>query len=145
MLRVGAWAAIVGGILAILVNVFAPRLTADLGDPAAHVDLATSSRGWELSRVGIMVALLILLAAFYAITRSIEDAPASSWARFGLGTVLLATTIGVALFAIETRLGDGADVLGADVAGGVAFVVIGLVSVWILTYSVWRLFSMESL
>lgn len=134
VLRVGAWAAIVGGILAVVVNVLAPRTSsADLGDPAAQVDLATTSSGWELTRVGIMVALLILLAAFYAITRSIAEAPARGWARLGLGAVLLATNIGVALFAIETGLGDGADVLGADVAGGVAFVVSGLESVWILT------------
>lgn len=135
VLRVGAWAAIVGGILAVLVNVFAPRPSgADLGDPAAQVELAATTSGWELIQVGVLVALLILLAAFYAITRSIEDTPAKGWARLGLGAVVLATTIGVAGFAINVGLADGADVLGADILAGVAFVVGGLFTGWVLAY-----------
>jgi hypothetical protein len=135
VLRVGAWAAIIGGVLAVLVNILAPRNSgADLGDPAAAVDLATDNGNFEWTSVGVLVALLILLAAFYAITKSIEDVPAKGWARLGLGAVLVATTVGVVLFAINTGLADGADLLGADVAAGVAFVVGGLETGWIITY-----------
>lgn len=135
VLRIGAWAAIVGGIIAILVNVFAARPSSgELGDPLASVNLAMTTKGWELTEIGVAVALLILLAAFYAITKSIVTAPAKGWARLGLGAILMATTIGVTGFVINAGMPDGAGFLGAEGMAGAAFVAGAILKSWTLTY-----------
>ena len=134
--RVGGWAAIIGGVLAVVVNVVSPRGSADdLGDPTAFVSVAATTTGWELIQTGVVVALLLLLAGFYAITKSIEDVPAKTWTRFGLGAVTIGTTIGVAAFAINAGLLQGGEAIGSDVVSGIAFYVGGgLFNAWTLVY-----------
>jgi hypothetical protein len=133
--RVGGWAAIIGGILAVVVNVFAPRPAADdLGDPTALLDVVATSSAWELIQIGVVVALLIILAGFYAVTKSVKDAPASAWASFGLGAAVVGTTIGVATFAINANLASGLDSVGADALASAAVITGGLFNVWVITY-----------
>ncbi len=133
--RVGAWAAIIGGILAVVVNVFAPRPAADdLGDPTALLDVVATTSAWELIQIGVVVALLIILAGFYAVTESVKDAPASAWARFGLGAAVIGTTIGVAAFAINASFGQAVDAVGVDALASAAVISGGLFNAWVITY-----------
>ena len=133
--RVGAWAAIIGGILAVVVNVFAPRPAADdLGDPTALLDVVGTTSNWELIQIGVVVAVLIILAAFYAVTKSVRDAPASAWARFGLGAAVIGTTIGVATFAVNASFASGVDSVGADAMASAVVISGGLFDAWVITY-----------
>jgi hypothetical protein len=130
VLRVGAWAAILGGILGIVVNAFNPlRPKADeLGDPFAPLHAAAISGSWEVVQIGVIVALLFFLAAFYTITRSIPDNPAQGWASFGLGAVFLGITLSVAGFAIYAGLPSAIEELGVDALVGVGVAVGGLLT-----------------
>ncbi len=133
--RVGAWAAIIGGILAVVVNVFAPRPAADdLGDPTALLDVVATSSAWELIQIGVVVALLLILAGFYAVTKSVKDAPASAWAHFGLGAAVIGTTIGVAAFAINASFGQAVDAVGVDALASAAVISGGLFNAWVITF-----------
>lgn len=133
--RVGAWAAIIGGILAVVVNVFGPRPASDnLGDPAAQLDVVATSNAWELIQIGVVVALLLILAGFYAVTKSVKDAPASAWAGFGLGAAVIGTTLGVATFAINASFAAGVDAVGVDALASAAVISGGLFNAWVITY-----------
>lgn len=133
--RVGGWAAIIGGILAVVVNVLAPRPAADdLGDPTALLDVVATTSAWELIQIGVVVALLIILAGFYAVTESVKDAPASAWARFGLGAAVIGTTIGVAAFAINASFGQAVDAVGVDALASAAVISGGLFNAWVITF-----------
>ena len=84
--------------------------------------------------IGIAVALLILLGAFYVISHSIKDAPAKGWAHLGMGFILAGTAIGVTVFAIQGEFARGIDVMGADSLVSAAFVTGALMKGWTLTY-----------
>lgn len=132
--RVGGWAGIIGGILAILVNVFYPRPeSANLGDPVAYLQLA-DAQAWEWLHLALIATLLIILAVFYAVTKTIDDGPASAWARFGLGAVVIGTAIALAGFGIQATFGQGLDELGADALASGAYIGGGLLNVWVITY-----------
>ena len=132
--RVGAWGAIVGGILAIVVNLLGPRSdSGDVGDLQATVNTAATSGRWEITMVGIVVVSLLILLAFFALTRSISDSPGEAWARLGWGFGLAGITIGIATHAIYAGLHRGAETMGADTLGGVALVADGLFFAWAIT------------
>lgn len=132
--RVGAWGAIIGGILAIMVNVFRQGRRSDaVSHLRSTVDMAATSGRWELTMVGIIVASLLLLLAFFALTRSIDDSPASAWGRLGWVTALVGTTIGISYHAIYTGLQRGAEVMRAEALDSVALVGDGLYFVWAIT------------
>lgn len=132
--RVGAWGAIVGGILAIVVNVLGPRPdSGDVSDLQATVNVAATSGKWETTMVGIVVVSLLMLLAFFALTRSIGDSPGEAWARLGWAFGLVGITIGIATHAIYTGLHRGAEAMGGDALGGVALVADGLFFAWAIT------------
>jgi hypothetical protein len=132
--QVGAWGAILGGVLAIVVNVLGPRPgSGSVGELRATVDTAATSGGWELTMVGIIVVSLLILLAFFALTRSFQDAPASGWGRLAWATALVGATIGIAAHAVYTGLHRGAGVMTADALDGVALVADGLFFAWVLT------------
>lgn len=132
--RVGAWGAIVGGILAIVVNLLGPRSdSGDVGDLQATVDTAAASGRWEITMVGIVVVSLLILLAFFALTRSIGESPGEAWARLGWGFGLVGISLGIATHAIYSGLHRGAEALGAEALGGVALVADGLFFAWAIT------------
>ena len=133
LLRVGSAAAIVAAVLGTVVNVGFPRPPSEkLGDPLALVDGVGPAR-WELLQLGLTVGLIIALAAFYAVAKSIAGQPAVTWSRLGLGSVVVGTTLGVALSGLQIGLRDGLELVGEAIAG-TAFLVVGLFTVWELTY-----------
>jgi hypothetical protein len=118
-------------VLAILVNVFYPRLdSANLGNPAANIQLAADTQYWEWLHVALVATLLIILAAFYAVAKAIVDPSAAAWARFGLGAVVIGTTLGIAGFGILATLGG----IGESSAEAVVNVGGGLLNVWVMAY-----------
>lgn len=116
--RVGAWGAIIGGILAIVVNVF-------------RTEHATVSH--QRAMIGIIVLSLFILLGFFALTRSIDGAPASAWGRLAWGTALIGVTFSVASHAIYAALDRDHDLLGADVLDGVELIADSLFFAWAIT------------
>lgn len=132
--RVGAWGAIIGGVLAIVVNAFGPRPDPDaVGDLGATVDVATSNGRWEITMVGIIVVSILILLALYALTRSVDGSPASGWGHLAWGTAVVGVTIGIAAHATYAGLHRGADMVSPDVLDGVALVADGLFAAWAIT------------
>ncbi|MGA7271869.1 MAG: hypothetical protein WB239_12425 [Acidimicrobiia bacterium] len=117
--RVGAWGAIIGGTLAIVVNVFRPEHAT-----ANHLR----------AMVGIIVVSLLFLPAFFALTRSIDNAPASGWARLAWGVALVGVTFSIASHAIYAALDRSHDVMGAGTLDGVELVADSLFFVWAITF-----------
>lgn len=123
---VGGWAAVIGGVLAVVVNVLQPR---NLDEPTAVT--AVNTTGWELLQVGVMVVILLALLAFYVVTMTIESSPARNWARIGLGAALIGSTVGLAQFSILASFGRSAApeaMVSASVVEG------GLFRVWVITF-----------
>ena len=133
---VGGFLAIVGGTLGVIVNVVAPRVRADyLGAPAELSALAARTPGWELIQAATVLGLLLVLPGFYAVAKSIEDAPAKTGARLGLGIAIIGTIIGVAVFTINSFVAQGGDTLGSGIANGESFIGGGgLFNIWTLVY-----------
>ncbi|HEX6299768.1 MAG TPA: hypothetical protein VF148_04825 [Acidimicrobiia bacterium] len=117
--RVGAWGAIIGGILAIAVNVF-------------RSEHATESH--QRAMIGIIVLSLLILLGFFALTRSIDGAPASTWGRLAWGTSLIGVTFSIASHAIYAALDRDHDLMGADVLDGVELVADSLFFAWAITF-----------
>jgi hypothetical protein len=123
---VGGWAAVIGGLLAVVVNVLQPR---NLDEPTAVT--AVNTTAWELLQVGVMVVILLALLAFYVVTRTIEDSPAREWARIGLGATLMGSTLGIAQFSILATFGQSA---APEAMVSASFVEGGLFRVWVITF-----------
>ncbi len=104
-----------------------------MSDLRATVEMAATSGRWELTMVGIIVASLLLLLAFVALTRSIDGTPAAGWGRLAWSTALVGVTIGIAYHAIYSSLRRGTEVIGADVLDGVALIGDGLFAAWAIT------------
>jgi len=118
--RVGAWGAIIGGVLAILVNVFRPE----------H---ATASH--QFAMISVVVLSLLILLGLVALTRSMDDSPAASaWAGFGWAFGLVGVTFSIASHAIYAALDRDHDLLGAGVLGGVELVADSLFFVWAISF-----------
>lgn len=117
--RVGAWGAIIGGILAIVVNVFRPE----------H---ATESH--QLAMIGIIVLSLLLLLGFFALTWSIDGAPASAWGHLAWGFALIGVTFSIASHAIYAALDRDHDLMGAEVLDGVELIADSLFFAWAITF-----------
>lgn len=117
--RVGAWGAIIGGILAIVVNVF-------------RTEHATVSH--QRAMIGIIVLSLLLLLGFFALTWSTDDTPASAWGRLAWGTALIGVTFSIASHAIYTALDRDHDLMGANVLDGVELIADSLFFAWAITF-----------
>ncbi len=135
VLRVGSWTAIIGGLLALVVNVVSPRPdSSKIGDPRAFLDTASNTTGWELIQLGVIVALLLLLVAFHAITKTIEGGHASYWAHLGLGAVTVGTALGLVTFAIGTQWSVAVGALGIDSVVASYSVTSGVFLIWSFVY-----------
>jgi len=118
--RVGAWGAIIGGVLAILVNVFRPE----------H---ATASH--QFAMISVVVLSLLILLGLVALTRSMDDSPAASaWAGFGWAFGLVGVTFSVASHAIYATLDRDHDLIGANVLDGVELIGDSLLFAWTISF-----------
>lgn len=126
VLRVGAAAAMVGAVIAIVFNILHPR-SSDVGSAAEEVRLATEEGIWAFDHYMIAWAVGLALLAFIVISRSLTSEPSISWGRvalvFGIGsTALLFATVSIDGFALR-EAGEMAD---AATAEAVAFISSGL-------------------
>lgn len=124
--RIGAAAAMVGAVIAIVFNLLHPR-SSDVGSAAEEVRLATEEGIWLFDHYMIAWAVGLALLAFIAISRSLTSEPSISWGRvaliFGIGsTALVFATVVVDGFALK-EAGETAD---ATTAEAVAFIGGGL-------------------
>jgi hypothetical protein len=135
-LRIGGWGAIIGGLLAVLVNVIRPRPSEGPGDLSAAVETAEANADlWRSAEIGAMVALLLLSVGFYAITKSIEDSPGRTWGRLGLGAVLVGTTLGVAAATISKGVGQAGNQISGEAVEAVLWVGAALLGAFVITYT----------
>lgn len=130
--RLGAGAAMLGAVIAVVFNLLHPR-SGDVGSAAEEVRLATEEGIWRLDHYMLAWTSALLLFALVVIARSFRDEPGASWSRVGyaFGIVSIATlfmTLVVDGFALS-EAGDAGDAVVAEavayVAGGLFLATIG--------------------
>jgi hypothetical protein len=132
VLRVGAAAAMVGAVIAIVFNLLHPR-SSDIGSAAEEVRLATEEGIWAFDHYMLAWAIGLFLLGFVAISRSFTREPAVSWGRvalvFAIASAAVAfVTIVVDGFAVKQagEMGDPATAEAvAFIAGGLFLGTIG--------------------
>lgn len=124
VMRIGALAAMVGAVVAIVFNLLHPR-TSELG---AEASVAATQEGiWALDHYMLAWTIALGLLAFIVIARSLTSEPSASW-----GSVALFFGIGSAALALGLLSVDGfsmrvaAETSGTEVALAVAYVAEGL-------------------
>lgn len=124
LFRMGSWAAIVGGVAAIIFNLIHPRL-ASFDDPIAEeLRVVGESDIWVPLHLGILAAFLLIAFGLFAVARSMKGGPAEGIARVALGSLVISTSIsslallidGYALKAITEAVGAGPVVGAAGIA-----------------------------
>lgn len=117
LFRLGGWAAFSGGALG-LVTLFlhaGPRR----GDTTKFMLDVAGNELWAIDHVGIIVAVLLLLAALFAIGRSITGDEAAPWASIGwtaavIGAVLILANAAVDGPAMKAVAESWTDASGPD-------------------------------
>lgn len=100
-LRIGAVSGILGGILLLVGNIVHPRESGQLDDAESLLDVVSRSNIWVVDHVVIMIALALLLGAFYGLTHSIVGEPGAVWARLAWGVAIIGVGLGVAFMLTE--------------------------------------------
>jgi len=100
LFKIGSVAAIVGGILAVVVNILHPT-PPERGNTEALLRLVAESSIWVPDHVGIVFVVLLTLGAAVAIARSITGERGASLARLGVAGALTSAAIAIVLFAID--------------------------------------------
>lgn len=98
--RIGAVSAIVGSVLAVVVNLLHPR-TPDIARVEAFLPMVAGSAGWVGDHVGILFAVLLVTGGLVVISRSIGTEPGAAWAALGLAGALVSTAIGLVWMATD--------------------------------------------
>jgi hypothetical protein len=125
LFRWGAWAAIGGGVLAIVGNILHPRPD-NLDNPVAEeLRIIGESDAWVGIHLVILLAFLLVAFGLFAVARSMKGGPAEGAARVALGSLLITTPIallvllfdGYALKAIADSTAADPALLPAATAG----------------------------
>lgn len=119
VLRVGAAAAMVGAVIAIVFNILHPR--GDEVSAAEEVSLAADEGIWLFDHYMLAWSLAFALLAFIAIGRSFAREPAASWGRasliFGIGsTAILLSTVAIDGWALEAAATEADEATALAVA-----------------------------
>lgn len=142
--RIGAVSAVVGAILAVVVNLLHPR-SATLENPEAFLRMIAESRIWVGDHVGVIFAGILFTGGLIAISRSITEQPGAAWARLGFAGALvsvallfvLMATDGIAIKALARAWmnAQAAEKAAAfNVGHALATVNLALFSVWIIVF-----------
>ena len=102
LLQIGSVSAIVGAVLAVIVNVLHPR-GAEIGDTRAHLQEIADSGIWFVDHIGILVAALLILGGLVALYRSFTEGWGATLARLGFASAL----VGAAMTAVLLGGTDG--------------------------------------
>lgn len=100
LLRIGAVSAIVGSILALVVNLLHPR-SATLRNPEAFLKMIAESTIWIGDHVGIVFAVLLVTGGLVAIAHSIADERGAGWAHLGEAGALVSAGVLCVLMATD--------------------------------------------
>lgn len=103
MLMLGAASAIVGAVLAAIVNIIHPWIP-EGADPVAMLSDIAASTIWLGDHVGIAFAGLLYVFGLTGIYRSITREPASAWARLGFVAAILGVAPLFSLLGVEIVL-----------------------------------------
>jgi hypothetical protein len=101
--RIGAGAAIIGAILAIVFNILHPRPSGDPGDTEAHLRLVADSDIWLVDHIALGIAILLTTLGLITILRSVEaDGEAAwAWSRLAIVAALISASFGMAVIAVD--------------------------------------------
>ncbi len=100
-LRLGGAAAFAGGMLTFAGNIFHPREPGQLDSAANLFDVVVRHRMWAADHLVIAIGLAILLNGLRELSRSIQDQPGATWARFAWHMAILGAVFGLALMLTE--------------------------------------------
>ncbi|HEX5671897.1 MAG TPA: hypothetical protein VFY46_04155 [Acidimicrobiia bacterium] len=100
-MRIGGGTALVGGVMVLAGNAIHPRESGQLDNAEALLSVAANSPIWAVNHLILMVAIVLLLAAYYGLTHSITKEPGSAWARLGWGIAIVGAGIGVLFMLTE--------------------------------------------
>lgn len=95
--RVGAWAAIVGAVMALVTNLLHPRIS-ELEQVVPEV---RASDGWIAIHLGLLLGSLLIILGLFAVARSLKGGPAEGWARLALGGLLIAAPVAVITLVVD--------------------------------------------
>ncbi|MGH2710986.1 MAG: hypothetical protein ACRDH9_07280 [Actinomycetota bacterium] len=99
--RWGSWAAIIGGIAALVVNFTHPRPESFADPIAEEIRIVGASDAWISIHVGILIASLLITFGLFALARSMKGGPAEGIARIALGSLLISTPIAIMTFLVD--------------------------------------------
>jgi hypothetical protein len=100
-LRIGAVGAIVGGVIGLVANLLHPREAGSLDDVEGLLEEVSGSSIWVGDHFAILVALALLLAAFYGLTESITSESGAAWAQFAWGAGIVGIATGLPLLLVD--------------------------------------------
>lgn len=141
-LRIGAGAAMIGAILAIVVNALFPRI-ADPSDTEAVLTTVAESTLWTGNSVGLSLSGLLLVGGLAGLYRSITAGAGAAWARMGFAAALAGGTLffawaAVTGFAVDRAAQAWVEAPAAEKA--VALHVAGAVGdIWFALFTAWTI------
>ena len=95
LFRWGSWAAIAGGVLAIVTNILHPS-PETFDDPVAEqLRQITETDSWVAIHVGLLAGFLLITFGLFALSRSMKGGPAEGLSRLALGSLLISTPVAV--------------------------------------------------
>jgi hypothetical protein len=101
ILRMGAGAAVVGAIIALVGNLLHPR-PEDLDAPvASELQAVAESGGWISIHLALLLGILLVAFGLFALARSLKGTDAEPQARVALGGLLIATPVAVVTLGID--------------------------------------------
>ena len=101
LFQIGSRSAIIGGILALVVNLLHPRALPG-AHPEAYLEEVAGYTIWVPDHLGIFFAIVLVVGGLLAISRSITAGAGAVWARLGRATAV----VGVALVGVFAAI-DG--------------------------------------
>lgn len=100
-LRIGGVGALGGGILTLVGNILHPREAGQLEDVETFLNVAAGSEIWVIDHFLILIAVSLLLAAFFGLGRSFTSDAAHTWARFAWTVSIIGVVFALALMVTE--------------------------------------------
>lgn len=141
--RWGGLAAVVGGVLGIVLNLLHPRTTEDVGSVRGHLEMIAASDLWNFDHAGLALAIAIGMLGIIAIALSMAGGPGDLWARAWLIFSAVSSAVLLVVIAIDGSAlkaaadkwaGSGNDAGAFAAAAGVEGVATALFTVGVLTF-----------
>lgn len=133
VVRLGALAAMVGAVLALVFNLLYPR-PGEAGNAEEIAELAAAGGRWQISHYVLAWSIGLVFLGLLAVWASMAREPSRSWARLGMlfglgGSILIFSALTLLGFAVPNAAEAGADegaIAATYVAGGFFLASIGV-------------------